>query len=421
MEFSGIGPNTTTVDRWKEVAEQIAAIIQMSEIEVFRQAVQQVTCDRLKTEDERERREEARREALKESGVLYRDGAIPDRPEGDWYFHQDILGGYVKLPSKVKLPPKQPERPKPPACLRDPKLHKDWDDADKKVVDRFHAEEAKYNKRIQAFWPKWHRAILPLFEQVKKRGFPNDDKGEYRYDFDLCCWVPRELHPAKDPRNEELLPVPRRALTDVEKITVLAAVYDAHSRGSEKVAPWGLSEDGSDPDAWQADAERDEKRAALVYFWLFQKARRLDDSDQPVVESWLKDLPMAIKKVEADELEAAEENANEGQNGGIEGGMKSSQPLLSSDCRKKLVDALKESGINPDVYKTLTLEQVRNIIMAHWATSNGLTTAEVRNQWEQIGWPPSLGSQGKTKLADKVKTYIRRGQKKLDELGSQEN
>ena len=38
-------------------------------------------------------------------GVLYRDGAIPDRPEGDWYFHQEILSGYVELPSKVKLPP----------------------------------------------------------------------------------------------------------------------------------------------------------------------------------------------------------------------------------------------------------------------------------------------------------------------------
>jgi hypothetical protein len=38
-----------------------------------------------------------RREALKKDGVLYRDGSIPDRPKGDWHFHQDILGGYVKL------------------------------------------------------------------------------------------------------------------------------------------------------------------------------------------------------------------------------------------------------------------------------------------------------------------------------------
>ena len=300
MEFSGIGPNTTTADQRKEVAEQIAAIIQMSGIEVFRQAVQQVTCDRLKTEDERERREEARREALKEIGVLYRNGAIPDRPEGDWYFHQDILGGYVKLPSKVELPPNQPERPKPPACLRDPKLRKDWDDADKKAVDRFHAEEAKYNKRIQAFWPKWQRAIRPLFEQVKKRGFPNDDDGDYRYGFDLCCWLPRELHPANDPRNEELLPVPRRELTEFEKIAILAAVYDAHWRGSEKVAPWGLSEDGSAPDGLQPDAERDERRAALDYFWLFQKAQQLDDSDLDVVESWLGRLPKAIETKRTD-------------------------------------------------------------------------------------------------------------------------
>ncbi len=228
MEFYGIGPNTPNADRWQEVASQIADIIRMSGIEVFRQAVRQVTYDRLKIEDERDRREEERHEVLKEHGILYRAGVIPDRLEGDWYFHQEILGGYFKLPSKVKLPPKQPQRPKPPACLRDRKPRKDWDDADKNVVDRFHAEEAKYNKSIQAFWPKWHRAILPLLEQVKQRGFPNDDKGEYRYDFDLCCWLPRELHPTKDPRNEELLPVPRRALMGVEKITVFAAVYDAH-------------------------------------------------------------------------------------------------------------------------------------------------------------------------------------------------
>lgn len=415
MEFSDIGPNTPTGDWWQEVARKIADIIRNSGIEVFRQAVRQVAYQRLKTEDERERREDQRREALKKDGVLYREGSIPDRPEGDWYFHQDILGGYVKLPTKIKRPPKQPQRPKPPACLRDHKPRKDWDDADKKSIDRFHAEEAKYYKRIEALWPKWHR-----FEEVKQLGFPNDDNGDYRYDFDVCCWVPGELNPAKDPRNEKLLPVPRRELADIEKIAVLAAVYDAHWRGSEKVAPWGLTEDGSDPDAWQADAERDAKRAALDYFLLFQKAQQLDDSDLPVVESWLKDLPTNIKKVEADELEATE-TANETQNSGIEGGTKSSQPLLSSDCKKELVNVLKARDICPDVYKTLTLEQVRNIIMAHWATCDGLTTAKVRNQWEQIGWPPSLGSESKTKLADKVKAYIRRGKLKLDSLARQEN
>jgi hypothetical protein len=282
----------------KSVAEQIADIIRVSGIEVFRQAVRQVACDRLKTEDERERREEARLEALKKDGVLYLDGSIPDRPDGDWYFHQDVLGGYIKLPSKVKLPQKQPKRPKPPACLRDRKPRKEWNNADKKAIDTFHAEEAKYYKRIEALWPKWHR-----FKEVKQRGFPNDDDGDYPYEFDLCCWLPRELHPTKDPRNKELLPVPWGPLTNVEKIAVLAALYDAYSRGSEKVAPWGLSDDGSDLEAWQANgAERDEKRAALDYSLLFQKAQRLDHSDLTIVESWLKELSIAVKKAESQYL-----------------------------------------------------------------------------------------------------------------------
>jgi hypothetical protein len=72
-----------------------------------------------------------------------------------------------------------------------------------------------------------------------------------------------------------------------------------------------------------------------------------------------------------------------------------------------------------DVAETLSPEQKRNIIMAHWATCEGLTTAKVRNRWEQNGWPPSLGSESKTKLADKVKAYIKRGQTKLDSLGRQ--
>ena len=47
--------------------------------------------------------------------------AIPDRPEGDWSFHQDILAGNVKLPAKIQLPPKQPKRPELPECLLDGK------------------------------------------------------------------------------------------------------------------------------------------------------------------------------------------------------------------------------------------------------------------------------------------------------------
>lgn len=285
MDNSENESNVQVSGQWQNIAKQIKDLIGVSGIDVFREAVRQVACERLKIEDERGRREEQRREALKEKGVLHLDGAIPDRPKGDWYFHQDILWGYIKLPSDVKLPQNQLIRPKPPACFRNHKPRKEWNNTDKQEILSFYAKEEKYQKRIEALWPKQH-----CFKEVKQRGFPNDDDGDFRYEFDLCCWLPRKLAPATDPRNEELLPVPRRELTDVEKIAVLAAIYDAHWRGNEKVAPWGVSDDGSNPEAWQANgAERDEKRAALDYFLLFQKALRLDHSDLTVVESWLVD------------------------------------------------------------------------------------------------------------------------------------
>lgn len=292
MDNSENESNVQVSVQWQDIAKQIKDLIRVSGIDVFREAVRQVSYDRLKIEDERERREEQRHEALKEKSVLYLDGAIPDRPKGDWFFHQDLLWGYIKLPSEVIPPPNQLKRPAPPACLRNHKPRKEWNNTDKQEIQSFYAKEAKYQKRIEMLWPKLH-----CFNEVKQRRFPNEDDGDFRYEFDLCCWLPRELAPATDPQNEELLPVPSRELSNVEKIAVLAAIYDAHWRGSEKVTPWGLSDDRSDPVAWQANgAKRDEKRAALVYFLLFQKAQLLDQSDLTVVESWLVDNKSSLSE-----------------------------------------------------------------------------------------------------------------------------
>ncbi|WP_146371140.1 hypothetical protein [Symmachiella macrocystis] len=68
-----------------------------------------------------------------------------------------------------------------------------------------------------------------------------------------------------------------------------------------------------------------------------------------------------------------------------------------------------------DVAETLSPEQKRNIIMAHWSD----TPAKTRDRWQEAKWLPSLGKERNTKVRDKVKTYITRGQKKLKELASQ--
>ena len=302
METFGTEDNTPASGQWQSVAERVADIIRVSVLEVFRQAVRQVACDRLKTEDERERREEARCEALKKDGVLYRDGSIPEQPGRDWFFHLERLRGSIRLPPEIAMPPESPKRPEPPACLRDRLPREGWGDTDKNEVETFHKAIATFKEQEQEFWPQRAKAMLPIFEHVKQRGFPTHEEGGFPYEFDVCDWLPAELHYDNDPPHESLLPVPRRALTDAEKMTILAAVYDAHWRGAEKIAPWGVSEDGEGPDPWPSDVERDDRRAALGYFMLFREAEDLDAADLPIARSWLEEwkLPFQPSKLASD-------------------------------------------------------------------------------------------------------------------------
>lgn len=287
VKKGGVGGSPPTTNPWQGVAERVAAIIRVSGIEVFRHAVRQVVRERLNIQNERSRREKARCEAVKKDGVLYRDGDIPEQPEGEWFFHLETIRGSIKLPPEIALPPKQPTRPSSPKCLREGIPRKGWSDTDKDEVETFHKAIATFKEQEQEYWPQRAKAMLPIFEHVKSRGFPNDEEGDFPYEFDICAWLPAELHYNNDPPHESLLPVPRRALTDGEKMTILAAVYDAHWRGAEKIAPWGVSEDGKGPDLWPSDAKENERRAALGYFMLFREAENLGSNDLPIVRSWL--------------------------------------------------------------------------------------------------------------------------------------
>ena len=204
----------------RSLDEQIAAIVRVSGLEVFRQAVRQVERERLNIQDERSRREEARCEAVKKNGVLYRNELIPEQPGRDWFFHLEVLRGSIKLPTEIALPPERPKRPDSPACLRDHLPQKDWSDADRHEVETFHQALATFEEQEREFWPKRAQTMLPIFEHVKQRGFPTHEEGGFPYAFDVCAWLPAELHYDNDPPHERLLPVPRRALTDAEKIEV---------------------------------------------------------------------------------------------------------------------------------------------------------------------------------------------------------
>ena len=87
---------------------------------------------------------------------------------------------------------------------------------------------------------------------------------------------------------------------------------------------------------------------------------------------------------------------------------------LDKACERELQSALRKHEIRTEVTATLTLEQRRNIIMAHW----GCTPSKTRDKWLETKWRPFLGKESKTKLADKVKSYIKRGRDKLEELAS---
>lgn len=293
---------TPTINPWQSVAKRVADIISVSGIENFREAVRAVARERLCVQDERERpeeeRREKRREALKKNGVLYRKDALPKEPGVDWYLHCENVRGKIKLPPKIAPPPKQPEPPSPPSCLRNHIRRKDRSKADKDKVAAYQREKKRHKENMRAFWPKWHRAIIPFFKYVKQQGFPNDKNGE-EYCLLVCCWLPNDLEP-DDPDNfipnESLLPVPRRALTDAEKKTILAAVYDAHWRGGEKIAPWGVAKNEARPESWPEHAELADRRAAVNYASLVRKARqlgkvckgkRVGEAFLPVVLSWV--------------------------------------------------------------------------------------------------------------------------------------
>lgn len=277
MEDFGTESNSSTHNPWQDLAGRVAAIIRKSGIDNFRQAVRHWAVKQVEVEDERRQRDEERLEALKNDGVLYRDGSIPDKPKGDWFFHMETLRGSIKLPPEIALHPEPPQRPEQPACLRDQVPSESWSHTDKNEVKAFQEACATIDRREG-----------DLFEYVKQRGFPVHEERGFPYELHVCTWLPSEMHYNEDPPPKNLLPVPNRTLTDTEMLTILAAVHDAHWLGTEKVAPWlGVSKDGEGPDPWPSNAEQDERKAALSYFMLFRQAENAGSGDLPIIRSWL--------------------------------------------------------------------------------------------------------------------------------------
>jgi len=221
----------------QELARDVARLIREAGVEVFGNAVRQVAAERVAVLNERHRREEARRELLRKSGV--------------WLGHQKL--------------------PKPPG--------RGW-------CHMFETFRGTVKDRLD-------------FDQLKARGFPSEppapgDKYE-EYSAEVEGWVPPELFPDDDPPTYELLPIPNRGFTKAEKVTVLSAVHDAHDRGDEKVAPWGVSRKGDMPTAGPRGAERDECEKALWYYQLTCEAREVTSADASLMRDWLDEIRVSLQ------------------------------------------------------------------------------------------------------------------------------
>ena len=211
----------------QELAQQVDWLIREIGIKSLRDAVRQVAADRVNALDEAERREEARREALVKTGVEYGHQELPERPkEGDWFTWLTTFRGSVK---------------------GDPNE----------------------------------------FDELRAAGFPSEQGGE-AYEVDVEGWIPGELSPDQDPHTYDLLPIPRRGLTVPEKLTILSAIHDAHGRGNELVAPWGVSREGNMPTTMSAEAESNEGNTSHWYYMLTRTARELTSDDAILARDFIK-------------------------------------------------------------------------------------------------------------------------------------
>jgi hypothetical protein len=116
------------------------------------------------------------------------------------------------------------------------------------------------------------------------------------------AWLPAELSPDLDPDDSPPLPVPEnREVLLAERYAVLAAVWDAHWTGDEKIDPWwGWRQ--SRPGLMNEEEYKEYKREAMpgiAYALLVSLVGptnddaptvRLSEKDRVIVQTWLADV-----------------------------------------------------------------------------------------------------------------------------------
>jgi|GEM_PF-6697023 len=311
------------------VASQVHSLLsKFNALDYFRDRVREAAQEHIKAMAECERREKLRREAAVKECLwsVSVDSAVAKKKleEGCFHFAQTFQGR-IKLPSGIKKPlmgltdrAKFPNRPIEPRCLRERIPRSDWSKKDEREIEEFNKKlkEWEEEKAVYVTGPKrkgkWQKGPSklesdwrPIFELVKERGFPDDGEDGLEYSFDVDAWLPDDMSEDNDPPTDGPLPVSEKEEdTSLNfKYAGLAAIYDAHWAGSERIAPWGIvTRDGKVnpasglPSEWKTRAKPGSYRAATWYWQLVMSAKELDDKNATIVASWVADVEADLAK-----------------------------------------------------------------------------------------------------------------------------
>ena len=232
---------------WDDVAESVAKLIRKrAKRDLFVEFVHDAANAALAVSNENELREQARRRAMRESGVWWPHQGLPGKPPEEAKHHWvRELSGRIDLPEHIAPPstPEPPDRPTP--------------------------------------------SQQETFDYVKGHGFPDDRDGKHSYAYWVEGWLPdKELLPEHDPDDGLPLPVPSRTVLLPERFAALAAIHDNIVRGDERLGP--ASEICDDPES-------------IWYSFLVLRVAELKSFDLPIeVRGWLanvqEELELAGKK-----------------------------------------------------------------------------------------------------------------------------
>jgi hypothetical protein len=250
-----------------DVAGQVDNLLRrFDSLEYFRARVREAASEHVAHKRAAQKRESAWVAFLVENGTWEELKTTPtERPAG-----QDVFWWSFRFLGITRLP--VPERPGPNASGQD--------------------------------WEAWVRAAEPFFRELQESGFPlgahtKPDEKWYEYEFEVEAWLPKTLNEPEDVHAADTpLPVPKRTITLVGRYAGLAAVHDAHWRGSELIAPWGVNSRGDEdwPTPLLPPEDRDSSTASMWYRKQVMTAKDLGAKDAIAVASWLANVEADMAK-----------------------------------------------------------------------------------------------------------------------------